>query len=153
MSLRYSEEELEETLKNPDVSVQTSQLKPHPALAKLAATIGKRKNKYHAERTPYNGITYQSKKEAEHAIDNDLRIKAGEITFWLRQVSFDLPGGVKYRADFVEFTQVANTPLYEVHVIDVKAWDKKLKKFRETRESKNKRKQVNAIYGIEVELR
>ena len=48
MSLRYSEEELEETLKNTDVSVHTSQLKPHP-LPALAAAIGRRAERNNEE--------------------------------------------------------------------------------------------------------
>ena len=32
-----------------------------------------------------------------------LLVKSGEIIFFLRQVPFDLPGGVKYRCDFQIF--------------------------------------------------
>ena len=135
--MRMEQEELDEVLKNKDLSV--NQGNPLPAFAEAV-----KKNKFNAQCTEYNGVTYDSKKEANYASDLNLRIKAGDLSFWLRQVSFALPGGVKYRADFVEFTQVANTPLYEVRVVDVKG--------RDTQASKNKRKQVKALYNVEVEL-
>lgn len=68
-----------------------------------------------------------------------LRRKAGEVAWLTRQVNFELPGGVKYRADFVVVLKAGG-----VEVIDAKGKD--------TRESINKRKQVKAIYGIDVIL-
>ena len=60
-------------------------------------------SKYHAQPTEHNGIVYHSKKEAAKAAELDLRVKAGEISFYLRQVPFTLPGNITYRADFVTF--------------------------------------------------
>jgi len=120
-------------------------------------------NKYHvaakADRT-YRGTVYDSKKEMQTAQELDLLVKAGELTFWLRQVPFVIgfdPLTI-YRADFVTFkgwTQIVSqleaaafpAPLtitetsatFEVTVIEVKpksekAWapgaKRKLKLFR-----------------------
>lgn len=103
-----------------------------------------REHKYHAVRTEYNGKSYPSKKEAQRAMDNDLRIKASDLSFYLEQVPMRLPGKITYRVDFVEFMQVANTELYEVHFIDTKGYD--------TPVSDLKRKQVESLYKIKVEV-
>lgn len=65
--------------------------------------------------------------------------KSGELLFYIRQPSFDLPGGVKYRADFMEFWIDG-----EVKIIDVKGVD--------TPQSKMKRKQVEALYPITIHI-
>ena len=44
-----------------------------------------RRNKYGAQRTEYDGRTYDSKAEAEYAMRLDLRVRAGEIAGWGRQ--------------------------------------------------------------------
>jgi hypothetical protein len=86
-------------------------------------------NKYHVspktDRT-YNGIVYDSKKEMLFAQELDLRVRAGEITFWLRQVPFVVgydPLTV-YKADFVTFS-TPGLGHYWVTVIEVKPKDKK----------------------------
>lgn len=96
--------------------------------------------KYHAEITYYNGHRYHSKKEAEHAEDNDLRLKAGELSWWGSQIQFPLPGGITYIADFVETSKGG------VHVIEIKPFDKKLQKFRYTKEYKLKRRLLKERY-------
>jgi hypothetical protein len=101
-------------------------------------------NKYHATRTEYNGNLYHSKKEAEYAQGLDLLIKAGEIEFYLRQVPFQLQGGVVYRADFVTFQRLPNT-IWNIKVIEVKGYF--------TPESKRKMKQFRAAYpNLEIEI-
>ena len=58
-------------------------------------------SKYRNVRTEYNGKMYDSKREAAFAAELDLRQTAGEITGYLEQVPFRLPGGIVYRADFL----------------------------------------------------
>lgn len=72
-------------------------------------------SKYNNVRTELDGIKFDSKKEAQYYLDLKLRVKSGEIVFFLRQVPFDLDGGVKYRIDFQEFHTDGT-----VHFIDVK---------------------------------
>jgi hypothetical protein len=96
-----------------------------------------RSNKYSAKKVVVDGITFDSKAEAEFYGQLKLRKYAKDIRFFLRQVPFDLPGGIKYRADFmiknndgsIEFIDVKGirTPTYII-----------------------KKKQVEQIYGIEI---
>lgn len=57
-------------------------------------------NKYHARKTIYNGVTYDSKAEAARAAELDAMKACGEVAWWLRQHTFHL-AGVTYRADFI----------------------------------------------------
>lgn len=50
----------------------------------------KRKNKYNARSSTYNGYTYDSEKEANYAIELDWRIKAKEVKNWTRQHVFHI---------------------------------------------------------------
>jgi hypothetical protein len=86
-----------------------------------------------------DGKRFDSELEARCYDLQVLRWKAGEILWFTRQCPFELPGGVKYRADFVVALKAGG-----VEVIDAKGKD--------TRESINKRKQVKALYGIDVQL-
>lgn len=61
------------------------------------------RHKFNAIRTVVDGIKFASKKESRVYEDLLLRQAAGEIIFFLRQVPFHLPGGVKYVVDFVTF--------------------------------------------------
>lgn len=98
----------------------------------------KPKSKFKAKRTEYNGVVYDSKKEAKYAEQLDLRKKSGEIIMVLRQVPFDLPGGVKYRVDFQEFRSDGT-----VHFIDVKGV--------RTKTYILKKKMVEELYPIIIE--
>ncbi len=76
----------------------------NPAVFGVATNTNSPKpSKYHNQRTAYNGRIYDSKKEMLNAQNNDLRVKAGEIAFWLYHVRFDLPGGAVYESDAVTF--------------------------------------------------
>jgi hypothetical protein len=56
----------------------------------------KRTSKYGAKSATYNGHTYHSMREANYAADLDLRVRAGELKEWRRQVPIDLiVNGVK----------------------------------------------------------
>ncbi len=80
------------------------------------------KHKLHAKPTTVDNINFSSKLEARYYQQLLLRQKAGEVIFFLRQVPFHLPGGVKYVLDFQEFHADGNviftdtkgmaTPLY-----------------------------------------
>jgi len=97
------------------------------------------RHKFNAIRTEVDGIKFDSKKEAKYYVNLKLRKQSGEIVFFLRQVSIDLPGKVKYRVDFLEFHNDGT-----VHFVDVKGM--------ETAMFKLKKKQVEALYPIEIEL-
>ncbi len=98
----------------------------------------KPRHKFNARTTDVDGIKFQSKKEARYYQELKLRQKAGEVVFFLRQVPFDLPGGVKYRVDFVEFLADGS-----VRFVDVKGM--------KTETYKTKKRIVEATYPIQIE--
>lgn len=97
------------------------------------------KHKFQAIRTECDGIKFDSKAEALYYKELLLRKRAGDIVFFLRQVPFYLTGGVKYVCDFQEFHSDGT-----VHFIDVKGV--------QTSEFKAKKKMVEALYPIEIEI-
>ena len=98
------------------------------------------RHKYHAQPTEVDGIRFDSKKESRYYGQLKLLQKAGEVLFFMRQCPFHLPGNIIYRVDFVEF-HADNS----VHFVDVKGVM--------TQVSRNKIKQVEAIYPIEIEIK
>ncbi len=74
-----------------------------------------KENKFGAVRTEVDGIKFDSKREARYYSELKLRVLAGEIRYFLRQVPLYLVGGVRYVVDFQEF-HADNT----VHYVDVK---------------------------------
>lgn len=50
----------------------------------------KPRRKYGNTKTEYNGVLYDSKKEAKYAGDLDLLLRAGEIRGWTRQVTIKI---------------------------------------------------------------
>ena len=97
-----------------------------------------RKHKFNAKPTNIDNIRFDSKKEARYYADLKLRVKSGEVVFFLRQVPFDLPGKVKYRTDFQEFHSDGT-----VHFVEVKG--------KKTDMYIAKKKMVEALYPIKIE--
>lgn len=94
-------------------------------------------HKFNAKPTEYDGIKFSSKREATYYQNLVLAQKSGELVFFLQQVPFHLPGGVKYIVDFVEFWKNS-----EVRFTDVKGFKTPMYTL--------KKKQVEAIYPIEI---
>jgi len=95
------------------------------------------RHKFNAVRTEYDGIKFDSKKEAAYYMFLKTKKKAGLVLFWLRQVPFHLPGGVTYRCDFEVFMTDGT-----VEFIDVKGM--------RTPQYIQKRKQVEALYPVTI---
>lgn len=95
------------------------------------------RHKFNAKKTELDGIRFDSKKEARYYQELKLRQKAGEVLFFLRQVPFHLPGGVKYKLDFMEFLADGTVVL-----TDVKGYA--------TKDYKMKKKMVESIYPVEI---
>ena len=95
-------------------------------------------NKYYAKKSVYGGIVFDSKKEADYCARLDLLKKAGKILYYLRQVPFDLPGGVKYKIDFLEVWNDGR-----LRYVDVKGL--------RTAMYRLKKKQVEALYPVVIE--
>jgi len=119
--------------RNPDLRVETALTKARNIVLAKA-----KPNKYHAERTLYEGQWYDSKREARHAQELDLSMRAGLILWWARSPVFPLPGGVSYKADFV-VVDADGIP----HIEDVKGF--------KTPIYRRNKKQVKAIYNLDIE--
>lgn len=103
-----------------------------------AAPGSQKPRKYRNTPTVVDGIRFDSKLEARCYQWLFLQWKAGEVLWFVRQVNFDLPGGIKYRADFVVVGRQG------VLVVDAKGIV--------TPDCRNKVKLMKATYDIEVVL-
>ena len=98
------------------------------------------KNKYGVskkEDRTVDGILFDSKKEAQYYRTLQMAKKGGAIDFFLRQVPFDLPGGVKYRLDFLVFWNDGRVTFEDV-------------KGCRTEMYRLKKKQVESLYPVEI---
>lgn len=82
-------------------------------------------------------LTFQSQLEARYYDQLELLKKSGDVLFFLRQVPFDIGGGVKYKADFMVFMADGT-----VEIVDVKGV--------KTRSYINKKKQVEELYPVMI---
>lgn len=101
-------------------------------------TTAKIRHKFNARPSEQDGQRFDSRREAAYYQTLKLRQRAGEVVFFLRQVPFHLPGNSIYRVDFQEFRADGS-----VHFIDVKGV--------ETETFRLKKRQVEALYPVEIE--
>ncbi len=99
----------------------------------------KKRSKYGAIPTEVDGIRFDSKREAAYFTELRLLKAHGEILYFLRQVPIQLPGKTKYIVDFQVFY-----PNGSVRYVDVKG--------KETQTFRLKKRQVEALYPIEIEV-
>lgn len=97
------------------------------------------RHKFHAVQTELDGIKFSSKAEAHYYRQLKGRQENGEVLFFLRQVPFHLPGGVRYVVDFQEFWADGTVHFVEVKGAETEAW-------------KIKRRIVEAEYPITLEI-
>lgn len=100
------------------------------------------RSKYGNRRTEIDGIKFDSKHEANVYQELMLRVKAGELKTVCRQVKFDLPGGIVYVADFL-----AIRPDMSIEGV----YDAKSPATKQNRVYINKKKQMKACWGIEIQ--
>lgn len=110
---------------------------PAPPAAPESASA--RRGKYNAQPTVVDGIRFDSKLEARYFEHLKIRRAAGDVLFWLRQVPFELPGGIRYRVDFAVFLASGG-----VEWVDCKGV--------ETKEFRIKSRQVQALYPITLTI-
>ncbi len=109
-----------------------------------------RGNKFRATKTEYisplvGKRLYDSKAEAARAAVLDIHIRNDEIAYWLPQVPFPLPGGQKYRVDFMVIWKEPKAGIItKIGFEDVKGFMTPL--------SKLKIAQVEEIYKIKIEI-
>ena len=97
------------------------------------------KNKYHAVPVEVDNMRFDSKLEARYYERLKMAAYSGDLVYFLRQVPFHLPGKTIYRCDFQIFWRDG-----VVTYIDVKGKD--------TPMSKLKRKQVEELYPVKIDL-
>ena len=137
MSPRLSEEEYAAIVarrrKDSDPSVSYADSSPFRG--------ARRRTKYGNRRVEIDGMKFDSQHEADYYFGNLLILwKGGALKLLARQVPFDLPGGIRYVADFVTVDNEGH-----VSVIDAKS-----EATRRNRVYINKKKQMKAIWGIEI---
>ena len=88
--------------------------------------------------TIVDGIRYHSKIEGRYAANLNLLVKAGAVKFYLRQVGFDIIGA-RHFVDFLIFYPDGTWKFVEA-------------KGRDLAMGKLKRRQVEEIYGIRIEV-
>ncbi len=96
-------------------------------------------HKFKANPTSVDNIRFDSKLESRYYAQLKIRVKSGDVLFFLRQVPFHLPGNVRYVCDFQEFHSDGS-----VHFVDVKGV--------ETKEFILKKKQVEDLYPVTIEV-
>lgn len=95
------------------------------------------KSKFNAIKTTVDGITFHSRKESRYYETLKAFQKTGDLKFFLRQVPFHLPGGVRYIVDFVEFWGNG-----DVRFVDIKGYF--------TAISKTKIKIVESLFPVKI---
>ena len=112
----------------------------HAAIHGTALPEKPKRRKYGNIRVEVDGKKFDSQHEAEVYKGLMLRVRAGELKAVIRQVGFDLPGGIRYFADFVTIDRDGRATVY----------DAKSEATRKNRVYINKRKQMLACWGIEI---
>lgn len=134
MTLRLSEEEYAELMRRRRGTRSGEQG------TGIAGADGVKRRKYGNTPVTVDGKRFDSKHEAEVYGELMLRRRAGELRLVLRQVSFDLPGGIRYVADFVTVDCRGN-----LEIIDAKS-----EATRKNRVYINKKKQLLEVWGCEI---
>ena len=103
------------------------------------AEVAQKPNKYRNVVTMVDGIRFDSKREARYYEALKLRIAAGEVSYFLRQVPIHLPGGTKLVVDFQVFFV---DPLRPCSYDDTKG--------KQTKEFRIKKREVEHHYPIKI---
>lgn len=138
MGLRWTEEDLKNYQARQKQQPKQRSIVSVPIKQQVEDAV--RRNKYGNRRAEVDGIRFDSQKEARYYEELMLRYRAGDLKLVLLQVPFILPGPVRYYADFLT---IDNDGRFEV--IDVKS-----EATRKNRVYINKKKQMKAVWGIEI---
>jgi len=113
--------------------------KPIEVLENSKERMSKIKHKFGAIRCERNGFKFPSKLERSYYDKLKSLEKRGSVLFFLMQTAFHLPGNIKYLVDFTIFWCDG-----QVTFVDTKGIDTPI--------SKLKRKQVETIYPIKIDV-
>lgn len=95
------------------------------------------RHKFNAKPVTIDSIRFSSKKEAKRYQELNLLKSTGEVLFFLDQVPFRLPGGVKYRCDFLVFWADGTVTIEDVKGMKIEPYP-------------TKKKILEALYPIEI---
>jgi hypothetical protein len=112
--------------------------------SKLVPRRTPKPSKYKSVRTHIDGILFHSKLESKRYMELKVLKATNHIEWFLMQVPISCGGGVFYRADFMIKWRTSLLVEPRITFEDCKGVD--------TPASINKRKQVKALWGIDVEL-
>ena len=115
---------LDDLMKNSDLA------KVNPNLVVSSEEKPKR-SKFGNKRTLYQGVVYDSQKEASRAVELDLLKRTGEVLCWMPHVVFPLSKGVSYEADFVVVYADWHVEVEDVKGVKTQAYRIKKKLFLE----------------------
>lgn len=139
MGLRWTEEDLKDYQARQKQQPKQRLIQIAPMTQMVAET--EKRQKYGNRRVEVDGMKFDSQHEADIYFGTLLPSwKCGAVKLLVRQVPFDLPGGIKYIADFLTVSADGI-----VSVIDAKS-----EATRKNRVYINKKKQMRAIWGIEI---
>lgn len=103
------------------------------------STSRKPAHKFKAKAVEEDGHLFPSTLEFNYFKHLELRVRIGEVIFFLRQVPFHLPGGLKYYVDYQIFNSSGT-----VDFVDVKG--------HTTAEFLMKKKLVESLYPVEIKV-
>ena len=113
----------------------------------MGAAPPKKRPKYGNDPVIVDGVRMASKREAKRYRELGLLLKSSEIDFLARQVSFWLPGGIIYIADFVYGESDGKAQVHEARSYKITVEDAKGVR---TPEYKLKKRLMKSEYGIDV---
>lgn len=136
MALRMSEEEYADFLRR-----RNRPERPDSSDSPDSPAEKPKRNKYGARKVVVDGLKFDSRHEADYYFGTLLpRYRAGELRILVRQAPFDLPGGVRYVADFLTVDTEGR-----VEVIDAKSdATRKIPAYR------IKKRQMLAVWDVEI---
>lgn len=109
-----TEEEYREFLRRNSIKPAEKPRRTSGTRAMLEGTAeAPKRSKYGNRKTEVDGILFDSQHEANMYAEMDLEVKAGKYRALLCQVTFLLPGGVAYRADFVTLNTDGTYTVYD----------------------------------------
>ena len=142
MALRMTEEEYALFVAQRYGEVgKSGAIAPIEPIAHLPEHRKPKRPKYGNRKVEIDGMKFDSVHEADVYLGLTMRVKAGELKCVCRQVPFDLPGGIKYIADFVTIR-----PDMTIEGV----YDAKSPATRKDRVYINKKKQMKACWDIEI---
>ena len=140
MALRMTEEEYREFVRRNRGNGQKATVM---IADEITAHKTPKRQKYGNRKVEIDGMKFDSQHEADYYFGVLVpRVKSGELKTVCRQVAFDLPGGIKYIADFVTILPDQRIE----NVIDAKS-----AATRKDRVYINKKKQMKACLDIEIQ--